>query len=183
VGILGGSLLALPLRPASAATVNIAVSGTIGQYWFCNSSYQNGVCPTTINQGDTVNWMFNGDFYSFHASKHCGADCNTPTGSPLWDSGVMQVGNYSYIFNTPGVYLYQCSVHTSLMRGQITVLAAGVGGEAELADTNVGAVRSAPSNAGLLGTWLGVSALAGGMTMLICAAWFARRLVRDEASG
>jgi plastocyanin len=176
--IAGGALLTLPLGATSAATVNVPVAGTIGQYWYCNSSYQNGNCPTMINVGDTVNWQFNGDIYSIHTATHCGANCNSPTGSPLFDSGQIQVGNYSYQFNTPGTYLYQCEIHTSSMRGTITV-SGGVGGETQLADIGAGLAEQGGNP--WLAVWVGAAAISGGMLVLACAAWAARRtLAADE---
>jgi len=174
--IAGGSVLTLPLGSVSAATVNVPVSGTIGQTWYCTSTYESSTCPTNINTGDTVNWVFNGDIYSSHTTTHCGASCSSPTATPLWDSPVMQVGNYSYVFNTPGTYLYYCEVHGTQMLGSVTV-AGGVGGQALLAD--VGSAVRQPSD-GLVSIWLGVAAMAGGMIMLIGAAWVARGLVAEE---
>jgi hypothetical protein len=36
----------------SAATTTV----NIGDFWFCNSSFSNSVCPTRINPGDTVTY-------------------------------------------------------------------------------------------------------------------------------
>ncbi len=180
--IAGGSLLALPLGSVSAATVNIAVAGTIGQYWYCNSSYQSGVCPTTINVGDTVQWNFNGDFYSAHSTRHCSDGCDgTPSGTPTWDSPIAAVQTYAYTFTTPGSYPYQCEVHPLDMQGVITVVAGGVGGETQLAGVSAGIVRHT-SQDGFRNMWLGLAAMAGGMIVLTGAAWRARRLAAQEPS-
>jgi hypothetical protein len=95
------------------------------------------VCPTTITQGDTITWNFPSGIYT-HTTTECGGNScdDAPPATPLWDSGVVAAGG-SYTtpamtFNTPGVYLYQCNIHTSLMRGQVTVMAASVGGVTEL---------------------------------------------------
>ncbi len=174
--IAGGSVLALPLGFVSATTVNVPVSGTIGQTWYCSSTYESSTCPTAISTGDTVNWVFNGDIYSNHTTTHCGASCSTPTATPLWDAPVTQTGNYSYVFNTPGTYLYYCEVHGTQMLGSVTV-AGGVGGETLLADVGAG-VRQGSD--GLLNIWLGMAAIAGGMVTLTGAAWVARRLAVEE---
>jgi hypothetical protein len=56
----------------------------------------------------------------------CGASCNQPAGSPLFDSGVMtQGGHFEFSFNTPGTYLYYCTVHGPGQIGRIVVSAAG----------------------------------------------------------
>jgi plastocyanin len=174
--IAAGTVLMLPFRPAVAATVNIQVSTISGQTWFGNSGFQNGVYPTTVNVGDTVNWVFNGDgVFSQHTTTHCGADCNFPTGSPQWDSGVIQVGNFPHAFTTPGIYLYQCSIHGAEMRGQITVVAGAVGGETELANIGAGTLQKTRVAEGHFGMWLGLAAMSGGVITLTGAAWFARR--------
>lgn len=175
-----GSLLALPLGSASAATINIAVAGTIGQYWFCNSSYQNGICPTTVNVGDTVQWNFNGDFYSAHSTRHCSDGCDgTPSGTPLWDAPIAAVQTYSYTFTTPGSYPYQCEVHPLDMQGVVTVVAGGVGGETQLADAGLSIVRHSPRDS-FRNVWFGMAGIAGGMIVLTAAAWCARRLAVEE---
>ena len=103
--------------PARAATVTV----TVGDNWFCNSSFQNGVCETKINAGDTVTWDF-GPANNLHTTTECGASCSNPTAMPLWDSAPPRSsGTFSHTFSAPGTYLYQCSVHTSQMRGRIVV--------------------------------------------------------------
>ncbi len=175
--LAAGAALTLPLHQASAATVNIAVSGTFGQYWFCNSAYQGGVCPTMVNVGDTVQWNFNGDAYSAHSTRHCSAGCTgSPTGgTPLWDSPIAAVQTYSYTFNTPGSYPYQCEVHPLDMQGEITVVAGGVGGETELADGVAAGLQSSNGSGSRLGLWLGLAAIAAGAVTLMSASWLARR--------
>jgi len=173
--IAAGTVMMLPFERAAATTVNIAVSGTIGQYWFCNSSYQNGVCPTTIQVGDTVNWVFNGDIYSAHTTTECGANCNMPTGTPLWDSSPpMTVANFSYTFNSPGTYYYQCSVHLNAMRGVITVTAP-VGGETQLPGLSPRALEQPTGPVGHVGTWIGLAGIGAGMFILTSGAWLTQR--------
>jgi hypothetical protein len=179
--LAGGSLLMIPFEVASAATVNIAVSSGVFDTWFCNSSYQNGTCPTAISVGDEVVWTFNG-FYP-HTTTECGGDsnCDNANPTPLWDSGSLSNGQtYSRVFNTPGVYLYQCNIHGSGMRGQITVAGAGVGGETQLANIGAG-VTSPPSAGAWYSVWVGVGAVAAGMIILTGSAWVARRLASREA--
>jgi hypothetical protein len=170
--IAAGTVLMLPFRPAHAATVSIPV----GDFFFCSASFSSGVCPTTVNQGDTVEWDFSGGLP--HTTTHCGANCNSPTGSPLWDSGTKNNGqSFSRVFNTPGAFLYQCTIHGALMRGQITVVAAGVGGETELANIGASTLQQTRVSDGHLGMWLGLAAMSGGVITLTGAAWFTRRLL------
>ncbi len=119
--LLFAALPAVFSTPAAAQqTANIAVGDT----WFCNSSFNNGVCSTQIDAGDTVVWDF-GSGSLPHTTTECGASCDSPTGTPLWDSGVLQgSGTFSHTFNTPGTFLYLCEIHPFQMRGQIVVQAA-----------------------------------------------------------
>lgn len=165
-----GSWLALPASPVHAATAQVQV----GTYWFCNSSYASGVCPTTINVGDTVQWNFPSGIY--HTSTECGASCETPTGSPVWDSGLMIGGSYSYTFSQAGVYKYQCGVHGALMRGQVTVVgASAVGGIASLPDVERAALDSRSRSGVGVGLLAGAAAIAAGMIAVAGGAWYARR--------
>ena len=84
---------------------------------------------------------------------------------------------YTRQFNQAGAFVYQCDIHGVGMRGTITVVAGGVGGETLLADVGSG-VRQ--DSAGLLNIRLGMAAIASGMVMLTGAAWLARRLAVEE---
>ena len=168
-----GALFSMVGGPAEAANTKLAA----GNFWFCDSSYAGGVCPTTITQGDTVSWNFPSGIYT-HTTTECGGNScdDAPPGTPLWDSGVVGAGG-SYMtpgttFNTPGVYLYQCTIHTSLMRGQITVMAASVGGVAELSpgDSSPAATTDATgTNVALIAGLAVASALAS-----VALGWGAR---------
>lgn len=97
---------------------------TVGDIFFCDPSFQNGVCPTEITAGDTVVWDFSGTTLP-HTTTDCGADCDNPTGSPLWDSGIVDAdgGTFQFTFSEAGTYNYRCNVHPDQMRGQIIVQA------------------------------------------------------------
>ena len=118
---VSATLSAVTLQPAAAQeTTTIAV----GNFWFCDSSFQNGVCETTINAGDTVAWDFSGVTVT-HTTTECGDSCDAPGDSPLWNSGTVSDGStFQFTFSEPGTYSYRCNIHPSPMRGQITVLAA-----------------------------------------------------------
>ena len=111
-------LFALSLSSASAATATIAV----GDVWYCDSSYQFQVCETAISAGDTVVWDFSGANLP-HTVTECGASCDTPSGSPLWDSGIVSDGSFSFTITEPGTYRYYCEVHPAQQRGRIIVTA------------------------------------------------------------
>jgi hypothetical protein len=135
LGLLAGAL-ALGGQQASAAGPSDEVI-LVGDFWFCNATYQGGVCPTTIDVGDTVEWDFSpmGQF-EIHTATDCGANCGSPTGTPLFDSGLVGPGPggpndpYKFTFNTPGTYYYFCEVHPFTMLGEINV--GGVGGVSEI---------------------------------------------------
>lgn len=111
---------ATPHPDAAQETATIAV----GDLWFCDASFQNGVCETTINAGDTVVWDFSGATAP-HTTTDCGDSCDAPSGSPFWNSGTVSDGStFQFTFNEPGTYSYLCAIHPVPMRGQITVLAA-----------------------------------------------------------
>ena len=115
------TLSAVTSLPAVAQeTTTIAV----GNLWFCDSSFQSGVCETTINAGDTVAWDFSGVTLT-HTTTECGATCDNPNDSPFWDSGTVSDGStFQFTFDEPGSLLYRCNIHPTQMRGRITVLAA-----------------------------------------------------------
>lgn len=104
---------------ANAATTTIAV----GDLFYCDSSFEGGVCTRSVNAGDTVVWDMSGANIA-HTVTDCGASCSNPTSSPSFDSGIMESGTFSFTFATPGTYNYYCQVHAFEMRGTIVVQAA-----------------------------------------------------------
>lgn len=149
---------------ASASTTNV----TIGEFWFCDVSYQGGsYCDTTISVGDTVTWENTG--IANHTSTECGNPC-TPSsvlsGPHLWDSPNIFPGIFfSRLFDTPGTFIYSCKIHPTTMVGRIIVLAPtpvptpsptpgppAVGGEVRLLAAGAGNVPSADHGGGS-GRW------------------------------
>ena len=117
------ALVATVVLPAGHET--LAQSTTtieVGDFYFCAPSFQDGVCETIVNAGDTVEWQFTGA--EMHSTTECSDDLDTCSGPHLWDSPLADSGSFSYTFDTPGAYLYRCQAHTFEMRGQVTVLAA-----------------------------------------------------------
>lgn len=103
----------------------------VGDIWFCDESYEGGVCETTIQAGDTVIWDFEGAQAS-HTTTACGVTCDMPTNTPLWDSGTIEGGStgddalFEYTFTEPGTYPYYCVIHP-FQQGIIIVEEAGHG--------------------------------------------------------
>ena len=101
----------------SAATVTVDV----GDFWFCNSSFSGGVCPTSIKTGDTVTWNWVGS--APHTSTACSdANFSTCGAAQGWDSGSKTSGTFSRTFNTAGTFFYRCQIHPTTMRGRIEVV-------------------------------------------------------------
>ena len=132
--VYGWSARPVVLLVALAGAVFLASSGpaqaqeqvtiAVGDFWFCDSSFQEGTCETVITAGDTVLWNLS-TAITPHTTTDCGSSCDSPTASPLWDSGVVNAGGmYSFTFNSPGTYPYYCAVHPTLMYGRIVVQAA-----------------------------------------------------------
>jgi len=122
----GLSLIALAAVVLPAGHEALAQPATttiqVGDYYFCDQSYVNAVCETTVNEGDTVEWQFAGS--QLHSTTECSGDLETCSAPHLWDSPLMDSGSFSFAFDTPGTYLYRCQAHPIEMRGQINVLAA-----------------------------------------------------------
>lgn len=109
---------------AHGAQAQEDVTIDVGDFWYCDASFEEGTCETTIGAGDTVVWDFSSGINS-HTVTECGASCDDPTSSPLFDSGnVAPAGTYSHTFDDPGTLLYFCDVHPTLMFGRIVVQAA-----------------------------------------------------------
>ena len=192
VGLSMIALAAAVLLPAGRETLAQPATTTVqvGDYYFCDPSYLNGVCETTVDEGDTVEWQFAGN--ELHSTTECGDDHDTCSAPHLWDSPLMDSGSFSYTFDTPGTYLYRCQAHTFEMRGQVTVLAAAqptpTPQASPLAVTPTPAVQASvvpsgggapPADAGATLSWLVV--VAGGMMVAAAAVIVARGLRRRDA--
>ena len=97
----------------------------IGDNWFCDSSFENGVCEREINVGDTVEWQWVGTglYRASHTTTECAGDLDTCSGDHLWDSPVQNSGTFGPVtFSSSGTFLFRCQVHPDVMRGKITVV-------------------------------------------------------------
>ena len=104
---------------ASAATTTVPV----GDLYYCAPSFEGGVCTTTISAGDTVVWDLSGANIA-HTVTDCGASCDNPTSSSVFDSGILEGGSFQFTFANAGTFNYYCQVHAFEMRGVISVQAA-----------------------------------------------------------
>ena len=171
---LAGALLISP-GPASAATTTIAT----GDLWFCDSSFEGGVCTTMISAGGTVTWDFSG----------ATATHTSTSDSSMWDSGYeMPGGSFQFTFTQAGSFPYHCNIHPQQMKGVIVVQAAPTStsppaGQTPAAGVTPAATRSAPlpvagqgPQSATAGWWLmGALAVFGGAITSFGALVYARR--------
>jgi len=169
LAIAGAFLITSPEPAAAQETVTILGGDT----WFCAASFQSGVCDTEINVGDTVVWDFSGAQLP-HTTTACGASCDDPTSSPLWDSGIISDGStFQFTFQEPGTYPYYCVIHVALQQGRITVRAAEPTAtpQTPIEDGTPGAVPpSATPGPGLPRTGYGPGGSSGGWALATLAA-------------
>ena len=119
--VLGLALLVTALLLTQQSAIAGQTTIQVGDIWFCDESFRAGVCETTIGVGETIVWDFAGANQP-HTTTECGADCDEPSDSPLWDSSLILDGStFEYTFNEPGTFLYYCQVHPFLQRGTIIV--------------------------------------------------------------
>jgi hypothetical protein len=119
--ILGLGLLLIVIIVSQQSALAGQTSIQVGDIWFCDESFEDGVCETTIGVGETVVWDATGSNLP-HTTTACGDSCDEPTDTPLWDSGLLVEGEtFEQTFNEPGTYLYFCQVHPTLQRGIVIV--------------------------------------------------------------
>ena len=114
--------IGLVIPPGQGTLAQSTATIQVGDYYFCDSSFENGVCETTVNAGDTIEWQFSGA--QLHSTTECGGDLDACPEPHLWDSSFMDSGSFVFVFGTPGTFLYRCQVHPDQMRGRVIVLAA-----------------------------------------------------------
>jgi len=189
LGLLAVAASALSLLLATGSSSAATTTVQVGDMFFCSSAFQGGVCETDVSVGDTVTWNFAGSLQ--HTVTDCGANCNTATQSPLFNSGPMSSGTFQFTFTTPGTYLYMCRVHPFDMRGKIVVAGAPAPTTpAPVATTPApGGATPAPTSSGVLprtgygpvqqsshSWWLALAATLAGVTLVASGAYaFARR--------
>lgn len=100
------------------------VSVDVGDMYFCDSSFANGICETNIAAGDTVTWNWVGSLS--HTVTQCDPTFTTCPPPGGFNSGTLtgSGSTFSQTFNTAGTFPYQCNVHGASMRGRVIVAAA-----------------------------------------------------------
>jgi hypothetical protein len=99
-----------------AATVTVPA----GNNWFCDASYDGGVCETTIGVGDTVTWEIVAGIHTVTECDDTFTSCppmGGGFGSAILSSGQM----FSHTFTEADTVEYLCTLHPQQMRGRIIV--------------------------------------------------------------
>ncbi len=127
--------LGLTMFVAQVSTAQAGPTIEVGTFWFCDPSFQSGVCETTVPPGSVVTWTWVGP--ANHNVTECGVDFSkgpscTGGGGPDWASPTQTSGTFLRPFDTAGEFFYLCTVHPVNMRGKIIVSGEAVGGVAEL---------------------------------------------------
>jgi PKD repeat protein len=113
---LAAGLLAFLLLDAAAVAATRTVQ--VGQGGDRFTDEVSHTSTSTINVGDTVNWVFDG-FHSTTSGNCCTGDGN-------WDSGVHSAPfNFPHTFNAAGSFPYFCVVHGAMMTGTVIVQSVG----------------------------------------------------------
>jgi plastocyanin len=132
--------LALSAAPSSAQSTTIDV----GDFYFCDSSFQGAVCDTTVVAGSTVTWSLSGA--ALHTVTQCDASFTTCPPSGGFDSGALSSGNsFAQTFSTPGTIPYYCAFHAAQMRGRIVVQAQPTATQAATATPVAGSATPVPT--------------------------------------
>ena len=101
-----------------AAQVNVDV----GNFYFCDQSFQGGVCETTVNAGDTVVWSVSA---GTHNVTECDASFATcPMSGGFVSAALGQGQQFQHTFDAAGTFYYECTFHPQGMKGRVVVQAA-----------------------------------------------------------
>jgi plastocyanin len=120
-----------PMAPASTAKTEIVHVGRGGTNFVDDVS---GTAVTTINVGDTVKWVWEGDLNHGSDAGTCSGGGYNPyggvhpegtstcTSDGTWVSGTHTTPfSYSYTFTQSGTFKYFCDVHLGAMTGRVVV--------------------------------------------------------------
>ena len=103
------------LYPNRAQGANPTYSVTIVDYGFQPSKIN-------ITTGTMVVWTYVSSGKDYHTVTSDPGTNTTQSGTPLLNSGTMSPGQtFSYTFDRPGHYPYQCSFHPTIMNAWVNV--------------------------------------------------------------
>ena len=121
VGVLAVVAIMSPAGDSSPEAEAATIGVDVGDFWFCDSSSQGGVCESTIAVGDTVEWTQTG------LQSHTVSQCTDGTFTSClggFQSGTLGGGSsatFDETFGTAGTFFYRCNFHPATMFGQIVV--------------------------------------------------------------
>ena len=119
--IVTAILVALIIAPALQLFPRI-VQGADPTYSVAIVDYDFQPLHINITTGTTVVWTYATSGKDYHTVTSNPGTNKTQGGTPLLNSGSLSPGQtFSYIFNEPGYYPYQCSFHPALMNGWVNV--------------------------------------------------------------
>jgi glucose/arabinose dehydrogenase/plastocyanin len=113
-----GTALFAQAMPGAALT-----SVQVGNDWFCNASYENGICETTVAVGETVQWdvVEVGGVHNVTECDDAFVECPPASG---FESGILMTGqSFSHTFSAEDAVEYTCTLHPQQMRGRIVASA------------------------------------------------------------
>ncbi len=91
----------------------------VGNLYFCDESFQGGVCESTVTAGDTVVWTVSAGAHTVTECDATFAACPPAAG---FDSGALSQGQqFEHTFNSAGTFYYECVFHPQQMRGTVVV--------------------------------------------------------------
>ncbi|MCH8814722.1 MAG: hypothetical protein IH957_06430 [Chloroflexi bacterium] len=112
-------LVVAAVGTSSSASAAEDVHIDVANFYFCDPSFLNNVCETTIAAGDTVVWD---DVGGLHTVTQCDDTFSACPPSGGFDSGFLNPDDtFTQTFDTPGTVSYWCSIHPVQMRGRIIV--------------------------------------------------------------
>lgn len=119
---LGVLLIGAALLPGREQTALGHGDGIhVGDFYFCDPTFQGGICDRTFPVGTEVAWEV---FGSTHTITECDDTFTTCPPSGGFDLGIVSNGDSRFrVFNDVGVYEYRCNFHPSVMRGRVIVQA------------------------------------------------------------
>ncbi len=115
VVVVGPSMTTATFAPTTTSTSTALSPSLVTLRWGFSTGSMN--VTTTVGTGSTITWVLNLDADAPH----------TVTSKTFeFDSGnINALGNFSFTFNTSGVYPYFCSYHSS-MKGTVVVLGTSI---------------------------------------------------------
>ncbi len=110
----------------SGDTRAAGINADMGDFWFCNPSFEFGVCEndnlsTEVFVGDRVTWTMTA--VTIHTVSQC-TDNTFSSCDNGFQSGLLLGGigsTYSTTLPQTGTFFYRCNLHPVRMRGQIVV--------------------------------------------------------------